>query len=542
MKSKFNYIKKETFYTMIIIIFYCIGLFFYAWYRTETSGKSLEGFNYQAPLILSGILLLSGSCFIVWLIYEKKSEIHHIYMAMSIIIFTLFLWVQPPGHVHDIQFHYDSTYVLSNKILKQDTEELTMGKGGLHSYYRRKSDSFLPYTSFENFINYYADSQENLLKYPRTEEISLVENDTWQGTISVPLYFYFPQALGFSIARLLKLNMFWMLLLGRVFICMASVYLNYRAIKNTPIGKEILLICGLIPTTLLSYGTFSRDALILAFSFYFTGKCLQLTYSNRKIPWWEYGVLFLSLLILIPNKVVYVGFVVLLGLPFCKRYKRGNWNKRHLVTIVVVISSMLLIFGLLNLEFFKFYLWKKGSGIITENSPFTIPYILSNLGLTVKVILKTLSTSTVRYFANMIAIGDYGGGIHKEMVVVAVVLILLIMLGMEKSKVKISLKERGIMAATWIMISLTIVLGYLLYTPHNNDVIIGVQGRYFTPVLPLMILSFCCIMPEKISSCRIWENITDFMNKRIVRGTILMGMYCLALFVVVNMYAWIVAG
>lgn len=542
MKQKWK--EKEFLIAAGLTTVYCLGLFIYAWLSSKFIPADLNGFDYKVPVIIAGIILLLGSLFVVWLIVKKKAEIHQIYLGMAVVIFSVFLWAQPPGHTHDIQFHFDSTYVLSNKLLKQDTEELKVGQEVLKSYYRRNCDTFMPYTVFRNYLQSYRNMQSSMLTEAVTKNTRLVETDTYQGTVSVPLYFYLPQAAGFAIARVLNLNMFWMLYIGRILLCMVCVLLTYFAIKNVPFGKEIFLLCGLIPTTLLSYASISRDALILAVSFYFIAKCLQLVYGEKTGRWWDYCLLFLSLILLVPYKLVYIPFVLMLGLLISKNCEVGKWNKRYIWIAGLAGLLTVGIFVIINFGYLKAYLTGANFWSMGEGAPFTLPYILANPQKAISVVGKTLLTATVRYYANMIAIGDYGGGIHKEMVVVDTLLMIALVLATNRpenrTRGRISLRERFLIIFTWLAISGMIILAYLLCTPYTNDVIIGVQGRYFTPALPLMILTFCNIDLLKRIKNKYWIGITDFMDRAIVKRWSFLGIYGVAVFVVVNMYVYVV--
>lgn len=525
-----------------VAFLYCIGLIAYAWISSANTTKDLVGFRYGVPLAIGSIFLLIGSIFVFWLVCVKKAEMHNVYLGMAIVIYSLFLWAMPPLHGHDIQFHYDTTYVLSDEILGGEIEELKIGKNSLHNYPRRECDRFMHYSLYNNYIQAYADMQTEMFSVSKAEETQLKEVATYQGEISVPKYFYYPQAIGFSIARILGLNVFWLMFLGRLFICMVCVFLTCRTIKNAPFAKELFLVCGLIPTTMFSFANVSRDALIIAVSFYFISKCLQISYSSKKNKWWDYFLLFISLVLVVPYKIVYVALVLLLALLVCKKYKEKTFNKKHLVICGIFVTALASVFVMINFNYLRNYLTGENSYSMGENAPFTVPYILNNLGQTVGVVINTLVTSSVRYFANMIAIGDLGGGIHKEMVVVEVLFMILLVLMTSNSKGKeceISAIERLIITLTWIGVSGLVIFAFLLCTPYTNDVIIGIQGRYFAPALPLMMLSFCNVKWIKEIKNRYWIRFMDCLNHTIVKKSVLLGVYGLSLFVVVNMYVWV---
>ena len=530
--------------SIIITIIYSLGLGIYAFVSSANTKVDFCGFDFKIPIMVGTIFLLIGSLCIIRSVFNEKTKIHNLYLGMAIVIYSLLLWTMPPLHGHDICFHFDSSYVMSNKLLRIEVEGWESGNNNLSGYLIREEDRCLEFSEFYNYVEVYAKAQEDMLGNSKVKKAELVYTDTFQGEVSVPMYFYIPQAIGFTIARLLNLNVFWLLYLGRLCMCAVCIAITYMAIKNIPFGKEFLLVCGMIPTTLLSCASISRDALILASSFYFIAKCLQIAYVDKKQSWREYFLLFASLILLVPYKLVYIPFIILLGLLVYKNGKSRKWNKKHLFVGACILLLVAVIFIIINYNYLKMYITGVNSYSMGEDSPFTVPYVLANLGQTVEVIIKTLMTSVVRYYANMIAIGDFGGGIHKEMVIVDTLCIIILVLATynkdKTNRIKVTIVERLIMILTWVSVAGMVMLAFLLCTPHTNDVIIGIQGRYFTPVLPLVILGFCNFDGVKFKNSKYWNYVVKVLDKVMVKRTMLLGVYAVSLFVVVNMYVWVV--
>ena len=535
--------QKKSFIVILIAIAYGCFLIAHAWLACKYTAKDMVGFRYEIPLLLGSMFVLAGNIFIVWLIFIKKASISTIYAGMSFVILSLFLWTQTPLHHHDNEFHYDSTYVMSNILLGEESP-VGLAGGRVRTYLRRQCDEFMHYCAYNNFLPSYADMQREMFSNPKTEETQLVERKAYQGAVSEPLYFYIPQAIGFCVARILELNVYWLMYLGRLFLAVASTFITWKAIKNAPAYKEIFFVCGLIPTTIWSYTTVSRDALILAFSFYYTSKCLQLVYEEKKCSWLDYALLLGALLLLAPYKFVYIPLALLLGLLVCKKSAGRKMNGKLIGVLAVAVIIVIGFFVLINYDYMKKFLMGANTAAIDGSMPFTLPYVLANPLEALIIVLRTIIKSTIRFAANMIAIGDYGGGIHKEMAVIELIFIAIMILwnnrtGKRKGEIRLTVMERGIIIGSWLAVSGMIYLAYLLLTPCTNDVIIGIQGRYFTPVLPLMLISFCGIKVIKNIKNKYWVKIMDFLDQESVRQGVMLGIYGLALFVVVNMFVWV---
>ena len=525
-----------------VFFIFWFGLILYALYFSATAAP-IKGFDYRLPFAAGSLFLAFGSFWVYWRTVVKKTELYKLYIVMSFVVLSLLLWTQTPLHHHDNQFHYDSTYVLSNMIMGHDTQVGIWG-GRVEEYERRGCDVFRQYAAFENFPQAYADMQENMFAKPFSDNSDMVRMEPYLRFVSEPLYFYLPQALGFCLARILNLNVHWLLYLGRAFVAITCVWITGRAIRNTPVYKEIFLVCGLIPTTILSYVTVSRDALILAFSFYFISKCFQMLYEDKKHNFWDYLFWISSILLLAPYKFVYIPLIVLFGFFVIKNGRLGKPDVKKIALIIAAVLGILLFFCVINYDYILKYLTGANKSSLGQGGPFTIPYMLSNPVRTAAVVVRTILLSTIRYAANMIAIGDYGGGIHKEMVLVEAVFIMIIILWTNRKSENdflLPAAERIIIVLGWLLVSAMIYLAYLTLTPVTNDVIIGIQGRYFTPVLPLMLISFCSFKGIKNIENKTWTGITEVFNTEETRSLVYLGIYGLALVVAVNMYVWVIA-
>ena len=91
---------------------------------------------------------------------------------------------------------------------------------------------------------------------------------------------------------------------------------------------------------------------------------------------------------------------------------------------------------------------------------------------------------------NAIQLFEIGLGSDDGITLLVFFLIVLEIGSMERSRREIRPSERGIMFAVFALTAGFILLGSILWTPSTSDVVMGLQGRYLTPVLPLLCLTF----------------------------------------------------
>lgn len=523
----------------IIISIYCIFLVLFAWTKSVHSTANMHGFQFKWPIIIGGCFIFLLSNAVIYLLMIKKEKLHKVYLMTSMGLFLLLICVQTPEHGMDIRFHIDSTYVLSDYLIGTDIDGWKLEQETLSVYPRRTVDEVIlsksePYSITE----VYAKAQEQIFTQTFVEDEQLINVNTYQGAVSKPLYFYLPQALGFTLARLLHLNQFWLYFIGRLFLVSTCVLLTYYAVKNTPFAKELFFLSGIIPTTMMLTASVSRDGLIMAVSFYFISKCLQMSYEEKSLNERNLIKAVIAIALLAPYKMVYIPLALLLLLVLYKKSQYGFDKKRMIISGIGIGLILIISFILFTTNFLPQYLFGKNTYSMGENAPFTLPYIFTHLGDSLKVYVMTIIKSSVRYIANMFTTEDLGGGQHKEMTL----LYFLIFLGAtfplykrdkEEEKV-IKWRERMIMMFPCIGVYLLTLFAFLLCTPIDNELIIGVQGRYFTPILPLIFMIFYDFRPLSFVK---WKWL-EYLKKIDYKRYIILASYLLSLFVIVNMYVW----
>ena len=78
-----------------------------------------------------------------------------------------------------------------------------------------------------------------------------------------PFYGYLPQAIGMDLAKLLDMNVIWMLWLGRIFNLIMYAGLISLAIKKTPVLKMPMLAVACIPISIYQAASLSIDSMII---------------------------------------------------------------------------------------------------------------------------------------------------------------------------------------------------------------------------------------------------------------------------------------
>lgn len=157
-----------------------------------------------------------------------------------------------------------------------------------------------------------------------------------------PFYGYLPQAFGILIAKLLDLNVIWMLWLGRIFNLICYACLTSLAIKITPKLKIHLLTVACIPITIYQAASVSIDSMIIGLGLltiaYFIYLC---NLENNTLDIKEICIFTALCLLLGLCKLPYLAFIFLILFIPKTKFKDNYYFYGFLSIIFVSIIGIL---------------------------------------------------------------------------------------------------------------------------------------------------------------------------------------------------------
>jgi uncharacterized membrane protein len=268
---------------------------------------------------------------------------------------------------------------------------------------------------------------------------------------------------------------------------MLYVFLVYLAIKKTPILKKTFCIIGLLPMGLSLAVAISYDSVLIAMSILCTALIFRLIFDDnvKKINY-KYLMFFgIAGFILLTIKTVYI--TVLLPLLFVPKEKFGE-KRINIVKKFGIIAGIAIIAYILN----KLPSLGLQRNAVTDNSGEQLNYILANPGRYIMTWLKTMWSNRNFYYTGMIGtfglIDTYIPTVY--IVMYSVFGFAVILSDVSMADVKINWKYRLIAILGCIATTFGIFTGlYILWTSMElgvgSEIITGVQGRYFIPILPL---------------------------------------------------------
>ena len=499
---------------------------------TQTVAGSLNfGFLRTSLYVPSGLLklmmlvtILTVLAGLALVLFGNVKE-HILYLVLAAGFGIVMLFDLTPLYGFDMKFQFDSTYVLSNELLGMEGAVSAPSTVDPHQsvvhYYRRGCDDYTHYQFYSNdsVSDNYTDMAAALrnLRLDRQEDRELVLAESAQGFISGQLpIMYLPQAIGFAAARRLDLGFLPMVQCGRLAAYAVFVLLVFFAIRAMPFGKRFLLILALTPTVLVQTVSLTRDAAILGMCFFLIGKGMQVAYGERKPSVWNWMLIILVSALLAPCKSIYlpVSFFWLLAI-----YRRYIWNQKAnwpgVVLRVVIFSVPILlvmsafsdvsILGMLSNVFRQLALpisvqpaqpaqaaqaaqAAETVAAVQTAAPqvYTLSYVLSHFPQALMAFVNTLRQQLGSLLVNGIQLFAIDLGSSDTITVLVLLLLFIEGCHTGENRETLGRGERYFALLVFIGVFLLTTLASLQWTNTGSFTIVGMQGRYLTPVFPLL--------------------------------------------------------
>lgn len=444
------------------------------------------------------------------------------FVYCALIFGIIFLILIPPFQSPDEDSHFKRAYVVSygklypsskdgvngfnlpNKMVDYINEKLTFigNRDRKYSYNEMVCDDRIPveYTdySFQNF-----------------------------STVGTTPFVYAAPAIGIVFSRCIShiiglkdISIVNMLYFARFFSLLFYVIIIALAIKITPILKKTFCLIGLIPMSLALASAISYDSVLISITLLSTAMIFKLIFDEnvKKINYkyvFAFGIIGFFLLSV---KTVYL--TVLLPLIFVPKNKFGDKPVRNILKYIVFFAGIVLGIYIIN-KIPSLFLSK------TENDDSIaamqqLQMVMQHPIYYVKIWLNTMFESRNYYYTGMFGIFGLS---DTYMVTVVTVMYSLALIGvvitdtsLEEKKFNWKYKIISILGIIASVFGIFLAM-YLFWTSIMEgygvgaELITGVQGRYFLPLIPLGITLFSnkiFVKNEKIKN--LFSKILDNSN------------------------------
>ena len=471
-----------------------------------------------------------------WLFTGQKCPLHRMVFCFVLALGILFSMVLPPYSAPDEQFHINQSFTLASTIYDP---HLPIAQSQIHSTIRRPSDQDVIVQDGETTVFTWQHIAKNLLTTSPDPFTATHDFDEYQVDSSYTMYWI--SALGVLAGFLLRLGFIPTLFLGRLTNLLFFAFLASWAVKRTPVAKAVFATVALLPMTLHLAASYSRDSNLLALCLLFAALVLDLAFGpTEKISWKQLILPALAGLLIVPSKIVYFPLALLVFLiPAARlgRFSKAIKGGFLVLCMVVFLSSTggtLTRGGFVNGDTPVAAGAASSSAAVQEAEPaasvaaesesapapestassgetavadsapqpaseepvqndsvcYSLPYILSHPLDTVELLIRSVVEYGDHYVKTLVGgtLSYFDPGVQIAWTWVAALLILLVLAWLQPGF------ELPVWAKTvCLLIGLACcglaVLGCVSWTPTYYTTIYGLQGRYFLPVLSLLLLA-----------------------------------------------------
>ena len=437
-----------------------------------TSDSDNSTFVYLAAFYVISYIILALAVFWVIFFFEGASEKRrNIFLvgaaaALGLIYMLTITPLSPP----DSDYHVNSAYILSNRLLLRGTNE-----------FEAEVLDFSAYTQHYNTTGGYEAIIDGINVAPGYSGEKVMLNGRYD-SLRFPIMYLAP-AIGVSAARLLHLNGVLVFFAGRFCNFLLYVVMLYFSLKIVPKRMKLpFFIIAVFPMTLQQVVSYSYDSYINSLAIFLTASLLSAIFGEGKLKTGELVRIAVAGVLLAPAKLLYI---FILALAFLIPAERFEIKKKRWLTLMVICGAAAAAMLCVNIV----SIINTADGIhgIDVGATYTLSYFFEHPFISLRIYITTLS----RYFVGYLfgSVGRALSGLTlvctSDLAIYGFVIILILSGLRREGEAPLYKKNQKLIAggAVFVMFTLVLFSMFICWTPFQYETVEGVQGRYFIPIL-----------------------------------------------------------
>lgn len=447
---------------------------------------------------------------IVLLILLVKPRYEILFTVIAICFGLTFWLIITPMSVPDETIHYEYSFQLSNYIMGEKDHMMF-------------DEEYQNYGAMAGHLNISAAYERFMKRIGRPLSLRN-KNVKMRFDINESYKTCFvPQALGITVARLMKLNMLQTFYLGRLFNLAFYVVCVYIAIKNAPVHRLLFGVLATLPIFMQQAASFSYDCFINGLTFVIIAYMMKWIHDDKPIEKKDFIIAFIANLLIAPIKVVYSLFSLMYW--FVPENRFGSKKNKIIGTLIITAPAMYELIVLLAPLTFRVFrkifehifvtasVARVYAEEVTNNvnkmlNEHIIPYHADGEIYTFSYVtdhpleMLELFARTVRYSLKTWFYASFGRALSGNTLILPTwivhsLLAILVACSIREERTAESVWFKIITIITCIFAGLMMVGGMLISWTEVEQVVIedyggpiiqGIQGRYFSPLLPYLFL------------------------------------------------------
>ena len=397
--------------------------------------------------------------------YKNQLELHKVALVMIIVFGLLMVFFTPPMSFPDEGSHFTRAELITEGVLYPEITE----KGVLvDDYYFDLNQAYNGVTilSENNFHTQINDHQ-----------------GYWGTTTTSPFYAYLASAIGIGIAKILHLTALWALYFARMANLIFYGAVAYFMIRSVSRFKLPLLVISTMPFCISQASSSSYDAFILTFTLVILAYFIRMycgEVNDKNLAIFFASVLLISL---IKPPYVMLAFLIFAVPDLEKKYLKYSIASIFIVFILTLLGVSSIFASL----FTTTAVHTIDTGTVS-NVSFVgqTRFVLSN-PLIIISLIKDMLISVPTVFILKSNFFHYTGFKGIKLINLMYVLFFIGFSLFYKMDIDLNRKQRSILALIFLIVYGGIyAILYLQWSPVGSNVTLGIQARYFLPVIMLL--------------------------------------------------------
>ena len=438
------------------------------------------------------VSLIGIFCIVYYFMHDSETEFHKVAFVTILCFGIITAFIVPICDVSDETEHLARAELTSRGVL---IPHWTGEDMGLERDYNLTGHNRIAhynpgagYYSIEavNFFTAYLGKTVEHTPYD-TEKINYTEVLIISAFEQNPFYGYLPQALGMIIAKMLDLNVIWLLWLGRIFNLLCYAGLIALAIRKTPILKMPLFVVACLPISIYQAASLSIDSMIIGLGILAVGYFIYL-YTAKEDSLETSEIIKFSALCLILGlcKLPYMAFIFLLLLVPTANFRKGKGILKYILICIAVIGIAGILWSRYSTPTLL-HSWRSSLRFIDSTAQ--INYITDNPAFSLKFLsqLFTYNLSHILYgtFNFFGAAQKVHYSDHYHLIVASLLIFAGVTLMAYPKNIRFRRKTKlGALAIT-LMIYIGTGIIQLLTWASVGFINLGITTRYFVPLFAL---------------------------------------------------------
>ena len=430
--------------------------------------------------IVISIILISFIGFIFYFLLFKNFQVENLFLVCAIFTGITYMIVFTPYSISDESKHINTAYRYSNV--------LTFSGG-----YRTENGDMLKRAEDTEVFGLRTNPSLSTYYVIFTHIFDLDKSSTMvetKGETIGNIFQYIPAAVGITIARMYKLGYIPLIYIARCWNLAFFIAMTYFAIKKAPFGKMIFFITAMLPMTMQQASSCSYDAIVNGLALLFISSCLDIAFGSRKIKKLDIIILYILGSTFVAAKAGIYLFVLLLLLIIPKE-KFSNFRK-YCLALSGILAGMMVVLVYFNRIKIINAVTISGNRLVDFNNRIAYPfsYIIDNPIGFIKLFINTIIQKGNFYISSLVGGQLRAGAIEIPGIITIAFIGLLIISSLKRKDEKLYMTRNNKMIIGVVIVAIFVAFHFaaLTWTPYGDNVIYGVEGRYFLIILVLAML------------------------------------------------------